>query len=159
MTSDAKTIIAFLFKRSGKTELGFSEMYLTLSMGLNWFTPDGAKAFVNNALKHKLLLKKDNLVKPGFEINKINVPLGFYPSGKFFEEESEVPPVKEKKVLDEIVKEIAENTKIEKNKIVQKIKKLEQQKNIVPEVAALLVGKEYDIDLEEFHKKIEEEIS
>jgi hypothetical protein len=157
MTSEAEQIIAFIFKRSGKNELGFSEMYLTLSMDLNWFTPDDAKSFVNNALKHNLLLKKGELVSPGFEINKTNVPLGFHPTGKLFEIETK-PIATEENVLDEIVKKIEEKTELKKEEILEKIKKIEQERNLTSEVAALLVGKEYDVDLAEFHNRIEDEM-
>ena len=157
MPSEAEIIIAFIFKRSGKFELGFSEMYLTLSMYLKWFTPDDAKKFVNNALKQKLLLKKGEDLRPGFEINKINVPLGFHPAGEsFYEGEKEHMKAN---ILDEIVEKVAEKAKIKKEDIYEKIKKIEQEKNINSGVAALLVGKEFDVNLENFYEKIEEEIS
>ena len=53
MASEVKIIIAFLFHRSGKTELTSSEIYLTLSMDLNWFSLSKAKDFVNFALNEK----------------------------------------------------------------------------------------------------------
>ena len=87
MPSESEIIISFIFKRSGKAELDFSEIYLTLSMDLKWFTPDDAKKFVNNALKQKLLLKKYEGLRPGFEINKINVPFGFSPTCKNLDKE------------------------------------------------------------------------
>ena len=86
MSSDADIIIAFLFKRSGKEELSFSDLYLNLSMELNWFTPDDAKNFVNTSIKQKLLLKKGDLIKPNFDFNKIVVPVGFKPSKSVFVE-------------------------------------------------------------------------
>ena len=156
MPSETEIIIAFTFKRSGKAELDFSEMYLTLSMDLKWFTPDDAKKFLNDALKQKLLLKKDKALHPGFEIDKINVPLGFHPAGMSFDkEEKETIKIN---ILDEIMEEIAELTKIKKEEIYEKIKKIEQEKNINSNVAALLVGKEFDINLEKFYNKIEEKL-
>ena len=152
MPSEAEMIIAFIFKRSGKIELGFSETYLTLSMDLRWFTPDDAKKFVNTALEQKLLLKKGEALRPGFEINKINIPLGFNPKDKIFDKE-EKDPLKAS-ILDEIVEKIAEKAKIKKEDIYEKIKKIEQEKNINSNVAALLVGKDFDIDLEKFVKNL-----
>jgi hypothetical protein len=157
MPSETEIVIAFTFKRSGKAELDFSEMYLTLSMGLKWFTPDDAKKFVNNALKQKLLLKKDGALRPGFEIDKINVPLGFHPAGIPIDKE-EKEPIK-LSILDEIMEEIAAVAKIKKEEIYEKIKKIEQEKNINSNVAALMVGKEFDINLEKFYEKIEKEFN
>ena len=47
MDSEKEIIISFLFKRSGKESLKFSDLYLALSMELNWFTPDDAKSFIS----------------------------------------------------------------------------------------------------------------
>ena len=85
MVSEEEIIITFLFKRSGKSKLSFSDLYLILSMDLNWFTPEDAKAFVNLALKQKLLTKKGDLIKPNFDYDKIIVPVGFTPSKQVFE--------------------------------------------------------------------------
>ena len=150
MPSEAEIIIAFIYKRSGKVEFDFSEIYLTLSMDLKWFTPDDAKKFVNNALKQKLLIKKGEALRPGFEINKITVPLGFHPTSKIFDKEEKKTP--KESILNEIIEKIAEKAKIKKEDIYEKIKKIEQEKNITSDVAALLVGKEFDIDLEKFMK-------
>ena len=157
MPSEPEIIIAFIFKRSGKVELGFSEIYLTLSMDLKWFTPDDAKKFVNNALKQKLLFKKAEGLRPGFEINKINVPFGFSPAGKNLNKEEKKPT--ELGILDEIVQKIEKKDKIKKEEIYEKIKEIEQEKNITYDVAALLVFKEFGINLEKFYEKIEKEIN
>ena len=47
MPSELEIVITFVYNRSGKSELSFSDLYLTLSMELNWFTPDDAKEFIN----------------------------------------------------------------------------------------------------------------
>ena len=94
MTSDAEIVIAFLYKRSGKEELSFSELYLNLSMELNWFTPDEAKDFVNLTIKQGLLIKKGEIIKPNFDFNKIVVPVGFTPSKNIFEKK-EVEEIKD----------------------------------------------------------------
>lgn len=156
MSSEAEMIIAFIFKRSGKVELGFSELYLTLSMDLKWFTPDDAKKFVNNALKKKLLFKKAERLHPGFEINRINVPFGFTPVGENLDNEEKKQT--EASIMDEIVEKIAKKDKIKKERIYEKIKKIEQEKNINFDVAALLVFKEFGISLKKFYEKIEKEI-
>jgi hypothetical protein len=158
MTSEAEIIIAFVFKRSGKTQLSHSEFYLTLSMELNWFTPESAKDFVNQSVKQKLLIKKDDQVKPSFDIKKITVPIGFYPSKQLFEKEDIETDIKEEDVLKKIIRCIIEKTELNEKKIIEKIKEIEKERNINSEVAVLLVGKEYDVPLEEFFEKIEKKI-
>jgi len=57
MDIEEKIIIAFLFKRSGKNKLKESEIYLPLSLELDWFSANEARQFVNLAVELKLLTK------------------------------------------------------------------------------------------------------
>lgn len=156
MTSEVENIIAFLFKRSGKEELTSSDLYLPLSMDLQWFTPNQAKTFVNMALQQKLLIKKDGKIKPSFDYEKIVVPVGFHPSKQPFEEKD----VKEEKLdaVKIIIDRIVEKTGQDEQSIIGKINDVEKEKNICFEVAALLVSKEYDVDVEDCFDEIEEKI-
>jgi hypothetical protein len=158
MSSEREIILSFLFKRSGKESLKFSDLYLALSMDLNWFTPDNAKAFINTALEDKLLTKKGNLIKPTFNIEKIDVPTGFYPSKLVFEEKKERMPEKKEDVLYKIIKRIVKDTDLNQQQVTEKVKAIVKEKNIVDMVAALLIGKEYDIDFNDFFNEIEEKI-
>ena len=96
MASEYEIIIAFIFKRSGKEKMNFSELYLDLSMNLNWFSPEDAKKFLNDAIKKKLSIKEDDQISLSFDINKITIPMGFSPSKRVFSEK------KSQKELEEI---------------------------------------------------------
>lgn len=157
MNSEWKIIIAFLFKRSGREELSFSDLYLTLSIDLNWFTPEDAKAFVNMAIKEKLLTNKNDLIKPNFDFNKIVVPVGFFPSKIVFEEK-EVEIIKEENVLRKMVQRIVEKTKLEEAQVLEKINDIAKVRNLTKEVAALLFGKDCDILFEDLYEQIENRI-
>jgi hypothetical protein len=158
MVSDAEIIIAFLFKRSGKSNISYSEVYLTLSMDLNWFTPEDAKAFVNTALKQKLLTKKGELISSNFDYDNIVVPVGFYPSRILFDKEEEKRIEKEEDVLNQIIRRIGEKTKLNEQQITGKIDSIAKEKNLTKEIAALLVGKEYNIKLDDFFDEVEKKI-
>ena len=56
MNKEHKIIISFVFNRSGKREMSFSEFYLTLSLDLKWFTPDNAKSFTLNSIEYKCFI-------------------------------------------------------------------------------------------------------
>ena len=157
MNSDAEIIIAFIFKRSGKEELSFSDLYLNLSMDLNWFTPDDAKAFVNMAIKQKRLRKKGDLIKPSFDFNKIVIPVGFFPSKTVFEEK-EVEIIEEEDLVEKIVQRIVEKTKLDEKQVVEKINDIVKERNLTREVAALLFGKEHNLLFEDFYEQIEKRI-
>lgn len=158
MASEKEIILSFLFKRSGKESLKYSDIYLALSMDLNWFTPADAKAFVNMAIDEKLLTKKGDLIKPSFEVNKIDVPIGFSPSKLVFEEKKEKIVKKEEDVLNRIIKQIVKETALSEQQVTEKINLTAKEKNIIDEVAALLLCKEHDIKFEEFIEGIEEKI-
>lgn len=154
MSSRAKTIIAFVFKRSGKTELAFSDIYLTLSMELNWFTPEGAKDFVNKAIEEKLLTEKNKQLRPSFDISKTEMPIGYSPTGKIFEEKKETKEENKKNILGQIINEIEKEIKEDKKKIKDEIKKIEEEKKVTEETAALFYAKKYDITFDELYEEI-----
>jgi hypothetical protein len=157
MDSEREIIISFLFKRSGKEWLKFSDLYLALSMDLNWFTPDDAKAFINFAIKENLLTKKDTQIKPNFDYEKTNVPVGFTPSKQVFEiTKDDKDEDKPASILDELKKLIEKNKNIATVQVNELINNLAKEKNITEEVAALLIGREYNINFDDFYDKIEE---
>ncbi len=152
MNSEIKIIIAFLFKRSGKKEMAQSELYLTLSMDLKWFSPQKAKEFVNSTLQNNILVKKGAFLTPTFDVNKITIPTGFRPSKEVFykQKEEESPDI-----IENIVKRIAEDTGQNAKDIFEKIKYVEKEKNVILEVAALLIGREYNIALDNYFEGTE----
>jgi hypothetical protein len=155
MNSEKEIIISFIFKRSGKEALDFSDIYLALSMDLNWFTPDDAKSFVTLALKDNLLIKKDNLIKPNFDYKKTSIPLGFSPSERVFEEKQ----IEERETtLEKMIKVLVKKTKEDRSQILKKIEILANQRNISKEVAGLLIGKENNTSFNDFYDEIEEKI-
>jgi len=154
MDSEEKIIIAFLFKRSGKNELRASELYLPLSMDLQWFSPNEARVFVNQTLKQKLLNKKGELITPNFDYENVVIPAGFRPSKKPIEEKKEAIE-KKQDIISIIIERIAKKTDLDEESIIEKINTVGQQRHITKEVAAALVGKEFDIYLDDCFEEIE----
>lgn len=159
MPSETEIILTFIFKRSGKPKLSFSEGYLALSMDLNWFTPENAKAFVNKAINNKLLIKKGEEILPNFDYEKIIVPVGFTPSKQVFEDKViENPEKKEEKLLEKIVKHLINKTELDSQQIREKIIEISKTNNITVEVAAALLAKKYNVAFEDFNEEIENNI-
>jgi len=158
MNSEIKIIISFLFKRSGKEELTASELYLSLSMDLKWFSPKDSKIFVNSALMQNYLIKKGEGIKPNFDYKKIDVPVGFYPSKQTFEEEKEKIKEKRQDVVKLIIDQIVEKTEQDGQSVFQEIKEIANKKNIYLEVAALLISRKYDIVISTFFNQVEDKI-
>jgi hypothetical protein len=153
MESEAKIILAFLFNRSGKTALKDAELYLPLSMELKWFSTKESQLFVTYAIKQKLLLKKEGLLHANFPVEKITIPVGFTPTKKLFSEQTSLQ--KEENILSSIITSISEQTNRSSEDIEQEIHRLEQEKNINPEIAALYVARKYHIDTTSWHDSVE----
>jgi len=157
VNSEAKIIISFLFKRSGKDKLTESEIYLPLSLELGWFTTKESREFVNYAIKQKLLIKKREFLVPSFSIENISIPVGFFPLKKIFTEEKK--EMKEKRdVTSALIHLIAEKTNQDDKAVVKEIKDMESEKCILFEVAALLVAKAYEIDITDHLDAVEDRI-
>ena len=148
MVSESEIVIAFLFKRSGKTVLGSSEFYLTLSMDLNWFTPQQAKDFLKKSIDEGLIIEDAEGIKANFDLMKISVPVGFYPSEKVFEGKTEIKSVKTEDVFDEMVKKIVNKSGLNEEDVIEKIKIIGKEKNIKVEIAAILLAKDLDVPLD-----------
>ena len=153
MDSEAKIIIAFLFNRSGKTELKDSELYLPLSMELGWLSTKESQEFIDYAIKQELLIKKDGLLQPNFPLEKIAIPLGFTPSKKLFSEKRD--EYKEENIIDEIVIQISKLTNQSQREIFEEIKQEQKEKNLFLEVAALYVARKYSVDIADWYESVE----
>lgn len=162
MNKEDKIIIAFVFNRAGKKEMSFSEFFLTLSIDLNWFRPNEAKTFINKSVEAGLLKHEKNLIKPNFNIDEIKVPTGFHPSKKVSKKNEGIKENFKKNqnenLLDIIVERIIEKSNLNKKTILNQIKEIETERNIITEISAVLVGKEYNLDFGEILQKIKKKI-
>ena len=156
MDSEAKIIIAFLFNRSGKNALTEAELYLPLSMDLSWFSTKDAQGFITYAVQQKLLTKKNGLLHPTFPLETITIPLGFTPSKKQAYKTTE--PGEEEPVFTSLVSLISQNTNRDQNEVLDEISRAEQEKQLLPEIAALLVAKKNNLCVVEWIDRIENTI-
>ncbi len=158
MDSEKEVIISFIFKRSGKKEMSFSEFYLTLSIDLNWFTPEDAKNFTKEMVKKGLILEEKEKITPGFDISNIKIPAGFRPSKQAVREEKKEKKTDEVDVLTTIIGKIAEKSKTGSKEILDGVKKISEERNITIEVASLVFGKEFDIVFDDLYNQVEKTI-
>ncbi len=159
MNNDYKIIIAFLYTRAGKKEMSFSEFYLSLSMDLKWFTLNNAKMFTQKSIENNLLKLEKEVLKPNFDVDKIRIPIGYYPPKNVLslkELKKEIVQIKpEEDTLEIIIKKIVDKSNLDKKTILNQIKELEKEKNLTSEIAAILLGKEYTLDFKEILEKIQ----
>jgi hypothetical protein len=146
MDSEAKIILAFLFNRSGKNKLSEAELYLPLSMELGWFSTKEAQEFIAHALKQKLLAKEGKLLSPTFPVDQVIIPVGFAPSKKIFQEKEDQGA----SVIESIITQISEKTKQDYKDIEHTIYQEAAEKNIFPEIAALITAWRHGISISDW---------
>ena len=131
--SELTYTVSMPFKRKGKESLKDMEFVMALSMDLKWFTPDQAKSVLAEAQRSGLLKRDGELVRPSFDISKIEIPSGFKP---------ETIAIEKKTVFERVIERIITSTGIEKRKVVSMINKKQEElsKQVVIEVSAILVA-------------------
>jgi hypothetical protein len=154
MNEEAKQIIAFLLKRSGRTSLPESEFYLTMSMDLQWCSPKIAKEFVSQALQSGLLSKKEDDLSPSFDTKTVEIPTGFHPDLSSLSLKDESPSSDD--LFDAVCDCISKHTKKSKESIADEIREEAQTKKLHESVAALMVAKRYEIDIKPFLPQVKE---
>ena len=105
------------------------------------------------------MVKKGTLLTPGFDVEKILVPVGFHPSTKSFTiEKTDVKVEEEQAVVDVVVQRIVEKADIDPKDILEEIKQIEVEKNIISDVALLFIAKKYNVDVNDCFDSVEKAI-
>lgn len=142
---EAKQVLAFIFKRSGKKTLPASDVYLAISMEFQWCSPKEAKAFVKQAVSNKLLIEQDHGVTPSFEFDEVNIPTGFKPSKTIF---TEPMPTENSSSVEDVpslvIKRLEENTEMTAEEINDGIQRIAYEKKILLDVAAVFFAKKHE---------------
>jgi len=133
--SDLTYTVSMPFKRKGKDALKDTEFVLALSIDLKWFNPEQAKVVLSDAERSGILKRDGELVRPSFDITKIEIPSGWKP---------EPIIVDNKTIFDRIIDRIIQGTKIDKRKVIAMINKKQEEfsKQLSIEVSAILVAVE-----------------
>lgn len=153
MDSEERIIIAFIFKRSGKTILKDTEIYLSLSLELGWFSTKEAQEFINYTLGENLLVKEGEMLSPTFDIDEINIPIGFFPTKSKYEKNGKESS---ETLLENIINRIIEKTNIPKDEILKSIENIQNEKKIILEVAILIFAKTHEVKIDDFLNQVEE---
>lgn len=144
--------IASLFKRKGKDILPTHELELLASMELRWFEPAEARKLIELALNMGVLEDTGDGLKPTFDTNSIDIPLGFKPPISLLnnlEHEQE-------SLFMQLVNYISINSDLDSKEIVAKINDRQASLGelVTLETIAILFGIEQDLDMEEFIPKV-----
>jgi hypothetical protein len=159
MTDDvAKQIISFAMKRIGKREITESEMYLTLSMRLQWCPPHIARQFIKRCVQDDILIKENDNLVPSFPLDSISIPLGFKPSSDFFERYTPTQSALEVNDEPDIFNQILSKTVFSPDDVNSSVKKISEEKSVTMPVALLLFAKKHGIEITSFIDAAEKEL-
>jgi len=142
-----RTVIAAAFKSKGKKAISKSELNYALSFDLKWFTHEKSKQIVNTAIEKGLLAEEGDKIRPTFDIDKVEIPLGFKPDLKKLISNT---------IFDEIVWEISEKTGKDVSEITSMINRMQEKlENLLNvEVVALIIARSYGIDVKKYIEKV-----
>jgi hypothetical protein len=158
MSTEPEIILTFLYKRSGKTELKDSELYLPLSLELGWFTNQEARDFVTYAKEQNLLQEKNDKLIPTIKINSTPIPIGFYPSKKHYGKKTQETSPKETSLLQQLTQELTTITHQTQSQIETEIQDLAHNRCILPEIAALYLAATHQLPIEQYYQQVEHQL-
>ncbi len=149
--SDILYTAAMPFKRKGVDSMKENDFVMALSMDLNWFKPDAARAFVKTAIETGILSMEIDMIKAQFNIEDVEIPVGFIPNSASFTKID---------VFEQIIERIMENTGDDKQSIIARInqKKNETRGLFTIEVLGILLAREYGIQVDDLIERSYEEL-
>ena len=158
MENEAKIVLAFLFKRSGKKKLSASDLYLPLSLELKWLSTTEAKEFVERALSEKLLKKTKEGLSLTFDPSPIDVPFGFRPAKESLLKTKSIPASKDTlpSEFSLLVKRIASHTRKSTENIEQDIHQYASEMRVLPVVAALYIAARSKVKIDDLVDNVEQ---
>lgn len=153
-----KKIISFVLKRIGTKTASESEMYLTLSMKLQWCPPNIAQQFIKRCIQDGVLVRNDEVLAPSFDIESVSIPLGFKPTSDFFQ--GYAPKQSSLKVNDpsDLFNSIISKTVFSPEDVTSSVQAIMNEKLITEDVALLFFAKKHDIDISPFIDIVEKEV-
>ena len=148
MSTEEQIILAFIYKRSGKDILPPQEIYLPLSIELNWLSTKEAQNFLQHCLNQHFLKETPAGLQTTFDITTIHIPTGFKPQQTYTETQSIKKQPIPTNIYHTILQTIAQQKNIPLNEIEKEINKRADTKNVHPITIALLYAKQQNISLE-----------
>lgn len=144
---DLKRTIALLFRRKGRERMSEREFVLSASMDLRWFPPKEAQRLLDLSVEKGLVLVEEGAVEPAFPLEELEIPLNFVPTTEILQDTSDL--------FDRILDEIARSKTAPRKDLAARVNAIQHRLGVYVEIAALLAGREVDVDLSGFHPEVE----
>jgi hypothetical protein len=143
--------VAGPFKNNASSSLSIKEFDFSLSFDLKWMSPDDASKLRERAIRSKLLVIEDDILRPDFNIDAFDIPPGFKPSPALFKERSD---------LEHIMAYIASSTSLGVREIAARINAKQEELSYLVDIeaAALLVAREIGCDIGPVYQEVYDRI-
>lgn len=151
--TELETAIAQIFRKKGKASLAEKDFVFAASLDFGWFSPKEAQKMLEVSLENELLSIEDGQVKPTFDHKAIEIPKGFAPTAELLQ--TNVQP---KGIFLKIVESISRKTNLPAKDLISQINQTQDRMGVEVEVAALIVARNFDVDVSEYMDLVEEEI-
>lgn len=151
--TELETAIAQIFRRKGKTTLSEKDFVFAASLDFGWFSPKEAQKLLELGQESELLSMEDGLVKPTFDYRALEIPKGFAPTAELFQTAAQP-----KGIFLKIVESIARKTGMPAKDLISQINQTQDRMGVDVDVAALIVARNFDVDVAEYMDMVEEEI-
>ncbi len=146
---DLKRAIALLFKRKGKEKLTEKEFVFSASMDLRWFSPKEAQRLLDLSREAGLLSSTRGELALTFDLKEVEVPMDFTPSAKILEVEVD-------DIFQRMVAAICSSSGRPKREVVSTINGIQEHMGVYGEMAALIAGRRFDVDMSTFYDEVED---
>ena len=135
------------FKKRGKKSLKISDFIFALSLDLKWGSPEKVRALLREAEAEGMVKMEGEMVSAGFELEAVDVPLGFKPST-------------EEGILDQGIRLITSQTGMSRKEVIALAnEKQDSLKKLVElDAVVLLVAREMGIEVQDLAEKAYENL-
>ena len=152
--NDLMTVVAAPFKKKKKEDLSAKEFEFILSLDFKWMSPGEASRIRKLAIDSGILKTENEVVKPLFDIEDIEVDPGFKPSS--------IANILDQNlgILDLIISRIISRKNINKKEVVSRINEKQEMfsEMLNVEILALMVAREMDCNVDDIYDRVYDKI-
>jgi hypothetical protein len=140
--------VAAPFKRAGRERLTEQAVVVDLAVDRNWVSPDQAKRLVELGVSRGLLDRDEEGLRATVDVQAVEIPDGFTPDERLFQERSPV----------EVVIEALEEAGIERREAVASINDLQGRLGVTAGAAAVLRARQAGVSVPEALTSVDTEL-
>lgn len=149
---DLRKAVALLFKRKGKEALTEKEFVFSASMDMRWFSPKEAQRLLDLSREAGLVSLEGGQLVPTFDVRNVKTPMDFTPSASLLDAEVD-------DLFQKMVGTICSAAGLPKKEVVSAINGVQERMGVYGEVAALIAGRRYDVDMTPYYTDVKKLVS